>query len=299
MEGPLSRGQRWRLTAQSTRTCGEAPCNACAGGRAPVTGNVRHTNNPCWRKLRIVVATMTEVVDKRPAIAPLCVFCGKLPAKTKDHIPPKGIFPKPRPELITVPACLRCNRGTSRIEETFRVYLSLRVGVNNDATSNLWNNEAMRTLRHNPRLRNRIIRSTRPISVRSPAGIILADRIGGLWPPEAHDPVIEKIIRGLYFYHYREILGARVEIKIHWLRTSEDLESWTRRIDSSLEQLWTELPGAGNVGTGYFRYRYARAIESPLHSTWLFDFYGAHFAGGYTSPVDARTLIEGIPNGSL
>lgn len=227
------------------------------------------------------------------------MFCGKSPAETKDHIPPKGIFPRPRPELITVPACLRCNRGTSRIEEAFRVYLSLRVGVNSDVTSNLWKNDAMRTLSHNPRFRNRIIKATRPISVRSPAGIILAEKIGGLWPPEEHDPVIEKIIRGLYFHHYREILGERVNIKIQWLRTSENLENWTRCIDSSLEQLWTALPGAGNVGAGHFRYCYARAIESPLHSTWLFDFYGGHFAGGYTLPVKARTEnTEEARNGS-
>jgi len=232
---------------------------------------------------------MTKVVGKIPAVVVLCAFCGKSPAKTKDHIPPRGIFPRPRPGLITVPACLRCNSGTSKIEEAFRVYLSLRVGVNNDSTSKLWNNEAMRTLRHNPRLRNRIIKSMRPISVRSHAGVILAERTGGPWPREVHDPVIEKTIRGLYFHHYGEILGERVKIEIQWLRTVEDLENWSRRVDPSLEQLWTELPGAGNVGAGHFRYRYAKAIESPLYSTWLFDFYGAHFAGGYTSQVEART----------
>ncbi|SRR6266436_5899496 len=123
---------------------------------------------------------MTQVVDKIPAGVALCAFCGKSPAKTKDHVPPKGIFPKPRPKLITVPACLRCNASSSKIEEAFRVYLSLRIGVNDETTSNLWNNEVMRTLRHNPRLRNRIIKSMRPISVRSPAGIILAERTGGI-----------------------------------------------------------------------------------------------------------------------
>ena len=229
---------------------------------------------------------MVTVADKPRLQISVCVFCGKSPAKTRDHIPPKGIFPRPRPQLITVPACARCNRGTSRIEEAFRVYLSLRVGINNDATAKLWNDEAMRTLRHNPRLRNIILRSTRTISVRSPAGIILGERQGGLWPPEVHDPIVEKTIRGLYFYHYGEILGDRVHIKVQWLRTTEDLENWSRRIDPSVEQLWTELPGVGNVGTRYFRYRYATAIENPLHSAWLFDFYGAHFASGYTSPIE-------------
>jgi len=50
--------------------------------------------------------------------------------------------------------------------------------------------------------------------------------------------------------------------------------------------LSTELPGAGNLGTGYLRYRYATAIENTLYSACLFDFYGAHFASGYTSPIE-------------
>ena len=148
---------------------------------------------------------MTKVDDRNLRDVTRCAFCGKSPAKTRDHIPPRGIFPRPRPDLITVPACLRCNRDTSKIEEAFRVYLSLRVGVNNDATSNLWNNEAMRTLRHNPSLRKRIVRAMRPISVRSPAGIILADRIGGLWPPESHVSVIEKIKSSNYFFNHRNM----------------------------------------------------------------------------------------------
>jgi hypothetical protein len=232
---------------------------------------------------------MSKLLSNIPSVLPVCVFCGKSPAKTRDHIPPKGIFARPRPAMITVPACLRCNRSISKIEEAFRVYLSLRVGINNDSTSKLWNDEVMRTLKHNPRLRNRIIRSMGPLGVRSPAGIILTEGIGGPWPSAAHDPIIEKTIRGLYFHHYSEILADRVRIKVQWLRTLEDIENWSRRIDPSVEPLWTELPGAGNVGAGFFRYRYARAIESPLHSVWLFDFYGAHFASGYTSPEEART----------
>jgi hypothetical protein len=65
-------------------------------------------------------------------------------------------------------------------------------------------------------------------------------------------------------------------------RGSGDLVAANR---SELEPLWIELPGAGQIGTGHFRYCYAASAESPLHSVWLFDFYGAHFAGGYTSPI--------------
>jgi hypothetical protein len=176
---------------------------------------------------------LTKLSAKTPRSAIRCAFCGTSPTGTKDHIPPRGIFPKNRPQLITVPACLRCNQGTSKIEEAFRVYLSLRVGVNNEVTARLWKNEAMRTLRRNPRLRNRILRSTKRFTFETPAGIFLKERTGGFWPPEVHDPIIEKIIRGLYFYHYAEILADRVEVKVQWLRVVEDLETWSRRIDPS------------------------------------------------------------------
>lgn len=40
----------------------------------------------------------------------LCCYCGVRKATTKDHIPPKSIFNKPRPcDLITVPYCFECN----------------------------------------------------------------------------------------------------------------------------------------------------------------------------------------------
>ncbi len=61
--------------------------------------------------------------------APVCVFCGVRDGTTKDHVPPKGMFPPPRPNLITVPACVTCNGGASEIDERFRTMLSLKVGA--------------------------------------------------------------------------------------------------------------------------------------------------------------------------
>ena len=49
-----------------------------------------------------------------------CVFCGAL-ATTRDHVPPQGVFPDPRPtDLITVPACDICNNSTKLDDEYFR-----------------------------------------------------------------------------------------------------------------------------------------------------------------------------------
>lgn len=68
-----------------------------------------------------------------------CAICGKEEATTSDHIPPRGIFPKPRPSnLITVPTCFRCNHAGSKYDERFRVYLNMEVGVDTPETRKLW-----------------------------------------------------------------------------------------------------------------------------------------------------------------
>ena len=71
--------------------------------------------------------------------ADICAYCGSPSPTTRDHIPPKGVFPSPRPDdLITVPSCAACNQGASGTDEFFRTFLSLRVGVDTAPTSRLW-----------------------------------------------------------------------------------------------------------------------------------------------------------------
>src|SRR5476649_803812 len=53
-------------------------------------------------------------------IMQLCIYCQMNPGDTDDHVPPKGLFPKPRPSnLITVPACDQCNKSFKNDDEYF------------------------------------------------------------------------------------------------------------------------------------------------------------------------------------
>ncbi len=61
--------------------------------------------------------------------SPLCVYCGSQDGLTSDHVPPKNIFPKPRPALITVPSCRGCNGGASLDDEYFFSRLVMFNGV--------------------------------------------------------------------------------------------------------------------------------------------------------------------------
>ena len=56
----------------------------------------------------------------------ICVYCGKENPKTRDHIPPKGLFAQPRPILKTVPCCSECHIETTNDDEYFRNMLAMR-----------------------------------------------------------------------------------------------------------------------------------------------------------------------------
>lgn len=56
---------------------------------------------------------------------PVCAICGQVVENvTNDHIPPKSLFGTRPNNLITVPACLTCNGGSSAADEYFRLIAS-------------------------------------------------------------------------------------------------------------------------------------------------------------------------------
>lgn len=204
-----------------------------------------------------------------------CAFCGTRPGTTRDHVPPKGIFPKPRPRLITVPACPECNNGASVFERRFRAYLSLHAGIDDPTANRLWQNHALPRLLKDDKLRRKILSQAEPIWLTTQQGIIFDRGYRFLWDSQAHDAVIERTVRGLYFHHVGSILGDAATIRVHWFAgLSDSLFEGTAD--------WHQV----SVGGGQFVYRFAVAKDDPLHSAWLFQFFQRHWAGGYTEPAD-------------
>ena len=68
----------------------------------------------------------TSKEGSRVNTAEICLYCGVPGELTNDHVPPKNLFPKPRPNiLVEVRACLACNGGASKDDEYFRQCLVL------------------------------------------------------------------------------------------------------------------------------------------------------------------------------
>ena len=211
---------------------------------------------------------------------PVCAICGVREATTRDHVPPKGIFIKPRPSnLVTVPACTKCNNHSSRLDERFLVNLGLHVSSAGSKGARVFNERVVPTLKHNRKLLNKIVKRTRPVEITTPQGIGYERLYIGEWDHEAHDKIIERTVRGLYYHHFEEVLGRESTVKTHYFRTlSDDLYNASKR--------WA----VNILGKNDVVYRYAMA-EGPKHkaSVWLFQFYGAHWAGAQTM----TPIVEG------
>lgn len=203
-----------------------------------------------------------------------CSICEIRAATTRDHVPPKNIFPRPQPnDLVTVPACAECNMGVSGVDEKFLAYLSLQVGLDTADASRLWTQHAVKTVRHNDRLRREILGKSQRVDMVTKAGIIIGEGYRLQGDDAVYDTTLDRTIRGLYFHHFGDILGESVRVQVHWHRelTKEMIE---------LSSEWN----MNSMGSDIFVYRFARAVDQPRASVWLLQFYGRHWAGGHTIP---------------
>jgi hypothetical protein len=205
---------------------------------------------------------------------PLCAICGERDGTTRDHVPPKAIFPKPRPNnLVTVPACLECNNGASDNDDLFKVFLSLQAAGNNEIARRLFQEKTVRTLKRSQSLLALILEEAKELQIINNQGNI-ETRTGILWNSAAHDAVMERTIRGLYFHHSGSPIPIDTNLAVQWLHGVPE------EILPSLH-LFNEVV----LGDDQVTYKYIIYGDDPRHSLWLFDFYGAHWASGHTSPA--------------
>ena len=207
----------------------------------------------------------------------VCSICGQKTVElSKDHVPPKSIFMEPRPKnSITVRACTRCNNGSSALDQKFGVYLSLHAANSNQIAEKLLKTSAMDTLNKNKKLTDNIIAGLRPAYLATESGVIYDKADVVLWDNEAYNSIIERTVRGLYFHHYKQVLGNKVGVTVCMLR----------KIPAELLE-FMEFFAYNEIGhQGEFVYKYMRSEENPLYSMWIFQFYNSLFATGTTKPL--------------
>jgi len=219
-----------------------------------------------------------ETVHNSNLIDTVCAYCGSTYNLNVDHIPPRNLFPKPRPkDLITVKACPNCHSNkTSKDDEYFRIKVCLRDDVGNHPSARLNWDSIFRSLEREKAVgfRKQIFSDSKFFELKSPSGLYIDRRLGYNVDMNRICTVIERIVRGLYFVESGKILGLENELCIY---TNEDQElrdkDFLKQLKSTiLVPLSATQPKV--VGNNIFLYRYQMIKDDPLFSVWGMSFYG-------------------------
>jgi len=202
-----------------------------------------------------------------------CAYCGRSDPETVDHVPPKTVFPKPRPSgLITVPCCSECREGTSLDDEYFRDRIAMRGDVAGkpealgvlDATMRSFKRPQKR--RHLRALMDRVaIREVWSdhgiLAARDPVYEVKASRIYR---------VVNRTVRGLLYHHTGQRTDADAVqcVGLDFLDVSDDPSVGEDFV--ALLKILSRAP-EHEVQPGVFRYRFQRDGGASLWTMVFFE----------------------------
>lgn len=155
----------------------------------------------------------------------ICPLCGKVEYLTREHIPPKNLFLKPRPKnTITVWTCKPCNASYAPDEEYFRICVCAGAQPGSEEYR-LWDEKVVNsTFQRSPALKQKLsngndiiqeYHKSHPLEYDS--GDSAPDElVPYLLPLEMNriNRVVEKIVRCLYFKHFKSVLSPNSKFLI-------------------------------------------------------------------------------------
>lgn len=205
-----------------------------------------------------------------------------------DHIPPKSLFPRPLPnDLITVPACAKCNGEASKDDEYFRLALQVREGIAEHPDVMKSRPTLIRSLEKPEAkgMRNSFLGSVVLAERITPGGIFVGNVLALKTRMDRVDGVVARIVRGLFFRHRGIIVPRGYSVVAG---TKETVDKFPHELKLSLDEgVLNPLLAAPSVsiGNGVFSYRFGIDKADPNVTCWLLNFYGQAGFMGVTFPV--------------
>lgn len=145
----------------------------------------------------------------------LCAICGISAATTKDHIPPRSLYPKPRANdlnLNTVPACAHCNNGSSLDDEIFKVLIGIDTGEHQKAPGKIIESLAG-TIGNNARVANQVFSTKRGV-LANLKGKILEPAVAVTFEFKPYERVITRMIRALHWMETGRSLAINAKVTV-------------------------------------------------------------------------------------
>jgi hypothetical protein len=224
-----------------------------------------------------VSCSKRNVMSKAPNMAEnLCAICGEKKATTVDHLPPKGIYPKPIDNdmnMHTVPACLECNGGGSKEDEEFKLFIGLATGEFRENPDKVIESLAG-TMGHNKRLAAEIFKNHRNAYTHK-NGLVAEKAVAISFDSSAYIAVISRIVRGLYWKENGCALGREPQVTI--IPASSLSSSSAKGFKELMDAL---SPISLNNGT----FVYKGYTSEPGDSIWGMQFFKKHTVFALTEP---------------
>lgn len=138
---------------------------------------------------------------------PTCYMCEAL-ATTKEHIPPKALFPKQkdllgelglRKQLITVPSCEEHNNGKSKDDEYLAFCLSTCFH-GNAIKNTLFNTKVMRAINRRPETYSNFLDNYQHVALKHPDGEVEHTAAYAI-DLKRFDSIMSHLARGLFYHH--------------------------------------------------------------------------------------------------
>ena len=224
-----------------------------------------------------------------------CIYCRR-DAETKDHVPPKNLFPKPRPSnLVTVPSCEDCNGGASDDDEYFRNILIFREGVTDSPNAaKVWQTVRGALRRENARkFTESLARAMFDKPVETPAGILLGAAPAINVDQPRMDRVLRRTIRGLYFSEFGHPMPSDHYLAIYH---EEVVDSWPTGVGEMLGEIVAAATAQPKkrIGDDVFEYCFARVDDHATASAWAFRFYSRAYFAAINVPGDYRERAQDL-----
>jgi len=218
-----------------------------------------------------------------------CVYCGGM-ADTMDHIPPKSLFQKPRPPLITVPACKRCNSEASLDDEYFRNALIIDHRIEKLQGTQQVREAFKRSVRRSeaPGLQNSLINNLRRVSLISPTGLYKGQGGALKFDFSRMSKVLIRIVKGLFFHELKRCLPSDCLITAH---SPQEMVNDFGAINASVK-LVKEIKKKVTLENDLFSYGFVVWEDQTNASFWMLQFYNTQVFFVSTTPAQFDEKIS-------
>lgn len=216
-----------------------------------------------------------------------CVYCGIIGTVTKDHVPPKCLFPlDTRVNLMTVAACPTCHGSFKLDDEYFKLVIGIRDDLPSSVSANFLRDQTRRTIKSPGAdgLRSAILAATKTYTVRTADGRIASSRLGMRVDATRVIRTCERIVRALYSKFFGAVLPATHEVGAVLLDLQKDNSAFMSEDIQECLSIMKE-GGTHKKYNDVLEVFAAKTIDDEYSSMWLIRIYEAFVFIGYTTPI--------------